>query len=136
MSALRPELCELWQDGFGYEGNMLELISGSWNRNSAIFESGANNGTWGYYFNLSHFEEDGWRKLSASYASNAYASLNWRAGENAALNFNFQYDEQYLFEVNSKWSIHRLVTQNFWIQLDAIISELRGTTIESYRSMV
>ncbi|MEZ5489105.1 MAG: TonB-dependent receptor [Gammaproteobacteria bacterium] len=78
------------KNGFNYSGTEAELYTGDWNRNVGTIESGGNNGTWGYYVNLSYFEEDGWRDLSDSDALNFYGSVSWRDGDRSALDLAIQ----------------------------------------------
>ena len=78
------------KNGFNFGGTEAEFYTGDWNRNVGTIESGGNNGTWGYYANLSYFEEDGWRDLSDSEAMNFYGSISWRNGERSALDLAFQ----------------------------------------------
>lgn len=78
------------KNGFNFSGTETEVYTGDWGRNVGTIESGGNNGTWGYYVNLSYFEEDGWRDLSDSDALNAYGSVSWRDGDRSALDFAFQ----------------------------------------------
>jgi len=66
------------KDGFNFEGHSGEFSGGSWDRKSYVIETGGNDGTFGYYFNASYFEEDGWRDLSESDALNLYGALGWR----------------------------------------------------------
>jgi outer membrane receptor protein involved in Fe transport len=40
--------------------------------------SGWNNGNWGYFLDLHHFEEDGWRDFSPTKADQAFGTLSWR----------------------------------------------------------
>lgn len=90
LNALGGALIVSMKDGFSSEGNEIEFYSGSWNRSAASFQSGGNNGTWGYYVNVSRFDEDGWRNLSKSSSTGVYSSLSWRDGETGAFNLNYQ----------------------------------------------
>src|SRR5262245_19934907 len=76
--------------GFSYEGTEAELSTGSWGRVTADVQSGGNNGSFGYYVNASYFEEDGWRDLSDSDATNLYGSLSWE-GEHSSFEMGGQY---------------------------------------------
>lgn len=78
------------KDGFSFEGQQAEVSGGSWGRILGSLESGGNNGTWGYYVNLSRFEEDGWRDLSPSDALNFYGTVGWRDGERSAFDVTWQ----------------------------------------------
>ncbi len=66
------------KNGFNHTQRSATASTGSWGRNTVSLESGANNGQWGYYTNLSAFEEDGWRAQSHSEALNFYSTVNWR----------------------------------------------------------
>jgi outer membrane receptor protein involved in Fe transport len=76
--------------GFSYEGHELEATGGSWGRNTIDLQSGGNNGKVGYYLDLSHFEEDGWRDLSGSRATNFYGSFSWE-GAGSSFELGGQY---------------------------------------------
>lgn len=83
------------KDGFNFTGTQVEASAGSWGRAQASLEQGqnfalANGSAWDYYLNLSHFEEDGWRDLSNSSASNLYGTLGWRNGETTSLDLIYQ----------------------------------------------
>jgi iron complex outermembrane receptor protein len=80
LNTLGGALALTMKNGFNFTGNQAEVATGSWGRTTATIESGGNNGTWGYYANYSHFEEDGWRKLSDSKAQNFYGALSYRNG--------------------------------------------------------
>ncbi|MDC0598303.1 TonB-dependent receptor [Gammaproteobacteria bacterium] len=78
------------KDGFNYSGTQIEAYTGSWGRAVGTLESGGNNGDWGYYANISKFDEDGWRDLSKSDALNFYGSISWRNDETSALDVIYQ----------------------------------------------
>lgn len=80
------------KDGFNFQGHQVEAYGGSWGRAVTTAESGGNNGTLGYYVNVSYFSEDGWRDESDSDALNVYGSASWR-GERSAANLNLQYGD-------------------------------------------
>ncbi|MCP5357463.1 MAG: TonB-dependent receptor [Pseudomonadales bacterium] len=90
LNTLGGALAIRMKDGFQYSGTEVEASTGSWGRQTLSLESGGNNGRWGYYVNLHHFNEDGWRQLSDSDASNFYSSLNWRPDERTALDLSYQ----------------------------------------------
>lgn len=90
LNTLGGALAIRMKDGFQHAGNTLEASTGSWGRQTLSLESGGNNEHWGYYVNLHHFEEDGWRQLSDSDASNVYGSLNWRRDDRSALDVSYQ----------------------------------------------
>lgn len=64
--------------GFSSPKHQLEVYGGSWDRHSEELSSGWNNGTWGYFIDLHHFEEDGWRNYSPTKADQAFGTLSWR----------------------------------------------------------
>jgi len=70
--------------GFSAPGHQLEVSGGSWERHSEELTSGWNNGTWGYFIDLHHFEEEGWRDYSPTEANQVFGTLSWR-GDNAEL---------------------------------------------------
>lgn len=78
------------KDGFNFSGTQGELYTGSWNRTVGSIENGGNDGSLGYYVNLSRFEEDGWRPFSASENINFYGGINWRNGELSTLDLTYQ----------------------------------------------
>ncbi|MFW5442991.1 MAG: TonB-dependent receptor [Methylococcaceae bacterium] len=65
--------------GFSAPGHQFEVSGGSWERHSEELSSGWNNGTWGYFIDLKHFEEQGWRDFSPTDANQAFGSLSWRS---------------------------------------------------------
>ena len=66
------------KDGFSHPQHSVEVEGGSFGRAVANIESGGNNGDLAYYVNAQRFYERGWRDLSASWAENVYANLDWR----------------------------------------------------------
>jgi outer membrane receptor protein involved in Fe transport len=78
------------KDGFSYQGHGGEVSGGSFDRVTTTAESGGNNGSFGYYANVSYFDEEGWRDLSPSDALNLYGSVSWRA-ERSGANLSYQY---------------------------------------------
>ncbi len=64
--------------GFSAPHHQIEVYGGSWDRHSEELTTGWNNGTWGYFLDLHHFEENGWRNFSPSKADQAFGSLSWR----------------------------------------------------------
>ena len=73
--------------GFSAPGHQLEVSGGSWERHSEELSSGWNNGTWGYFIDLHHFEENGWRDFSPTEANQVFGSLSWR-GDRAELDLS------------------------------------------------
>ncbi|MCK5831407.1 MAG: TonB-dependent receptor [Methylococcales bacterium] len=70
--------------GFSAPGHQLEVYGGSYERHSEELTSGWNNGTWGYFIDLHHFEEEGWRDFSPTEANQVFGTLSWQ-GERANL---------------------------------------------------
>ncbi len=70
--------------GFSAPGHQLEVYGGSYERHSEELTSGWNNGTWGYFIDLHHFEEEGWRDFSPTEANQVFGTLSWK-GERANL---------------------------------------------------
>ncbi|RLA56304.1 MAG: TonB-dependent receptor, partial [Gammaproteobacteria bacterium] len=70
--------------GFSAPGHQLEVSGGSWERHSEELTSGWNDGTWGYFIDLHHFEENGWRDYSPTEANQVFGTLSWR-GERGEL---------------------------------------------------
>ncbi len=97
LNTLGGALSLTMKDGFNFIGNQAEVSGGSWGRMTGSVESGGNNGTWGYYVNLSHFSEDGWRDLSESDAQNFYGTLSWRDAERSTLDLTYQQGDSELF---------------------------------------
>ncbi len=64
--------------GFSAPKHQIEVYGGSWDRHSEDLTSGWNNGTWGYFVDLNHFEEGGWRNYSPTKAERALGTLSWR----------------------------------------------------------
>lgn len=83
------------KDGFSFEGTSFEYSGGSFGRNLANLEIGANDGSLAYYANVEYFHENGWRDQSSSDAINFYGSLGWRS-DFSRINLNFQYGDSEL----------------------------------------
>ncbi|MCK5728783.1 MAG: TonB-dependent receptor plug domain-containing protein, partial [Methylococcales bacterium] len=64
--------------GFSAPGHQLDLSAGSWERYSQELTSGWNNGTWGYFLDVHHLEENGWRDFSPTEANQIFGTLSWR----------------------------------------------------------
>jgi len=79
------------KNGFTHPGHSLEVYGGSFERIVTTAESGANNGTWGYYGTVSYFDEEGWRDDSPSEALNLFTSFSFRNGTTTSLDLNFNY---------------------------------------------
>lgn len=86
------------KDGFSFQGNSIEVSSGSFGRTRANAEiggklGGADDGDeqgFAYYLNVEYFDEDGWRDESNSDAINFYGSLAWQSSTTRA-EMNYQY---------------------------------------------
>lgn len=90
LNTLGGALSLTMKNGFNFTGHQGEVATGSWGRVTGTLESGGNNGNWGYYVNLSDFDEDGWRDLSESAAQNFYGTVSWRDDERSALDLTYQ----------------------------------------------
>ncbi len=64
--------------GFSAPKHQFEAYGGSWDRHSEELTSGWNNGEFGYFIDLHHFVEKGWRPFSPSKADQAFGTLSWR----------------------------------------------------------
>jgi outer membrane receptor protein involved in Fe transport len=72
------------KNGFTHTGHSVETYGGSFGRTVSTFESGNNNGTWGYFVTGEYFNEDGWRDASPSDALNLFGAISYRS-ENSTL---------------------------------------------------
>jgi iron complex outermembrane recepter protein len=80
------------KNGFTHEGHSLEVYGGSFERVVSTIESGGNNGTWGYFFTGSYFDEEGWRDVSESKALNLFGAISWR-GDDSTLDLSFNHGD-------------------------------------------
>jgi outer membrane receptor protein involved in Fe transport len=64
--------------GFSAPKHQFEAYGGSWDRQSEELTSGWNNGTWGYFLDIHHFKDAGWRNFSPSKADQVLGTLSWR----------------------------------------------------------
>ena len=64
--------------GFSSPGHQLEVYGGSYERHSEDLTSGWNNGTWGYFIDINHFEDAGWRDFSPTEANRVFGTLSWK----------------------------------------------------------
>ena len=94
-NSLGGALALVMKDGFNFSSHQAELSAGSHDRRTWGVESGANDGTLGYYANVSRLEEDGWRDLSPSRADTARLALSWR-GETASVDLAGNWGESRL----------------------------------------
>lgn len=90
LNTLGGALAIRMKDGFNYQGHGGEVSGGSFGRVTTTAESGGNNGSFGYYANVSYFDEEGWRDLSPSNALNLYGALSWRGARSGA-NVSYQF---------------------------------------------
>jgi len=80
------------KNGFTHEGHSLEVYGGSYERVVTTFESGGNDGTWGYFITGSYFDEVGWRDASESDALNLFGTVSWR-GSDSTLDLSFNHGD-------------------------------------------
>ena len=78
--------------GFSAPKHEFEAYGGSWDRQSQELSSGWNNGTWGYFLDLHHFAEKGWRDYSPTKADQAFGTLSWR-GDKGSLDLTLGGDD-------------------------------------------
>lgn len=83
--------------GFSHPGHSAEIYGGSFERIVTTVESGANNGTLGYFTTFQYFDEEGWRDLSPSEAINFFSALSYRDGTDTSVDLNFNYADTELF---------------------------------------
>ena len=79
------------KNGFTHPHHGLEVYGGSFGRINATAESGANNGTLGYYTTINYFDEKGWRQASASSAVSLYSAFSYRSTSDTTLDLTFNY---------------------------------------------
>ncbi len=78
LNTLGGSLSITTKNGFTHKGHSLETYGGSFGRTVSTFESGNNNGTWGYFITGEYFNEDGWRDASPSDALNLFGAVSYR----------------------------------------------------------
>lgn len=83
------------KDGFTDPGTSAQFMAGSFGRTEATVQSGGNDGRWGYYALATRFDEDGWRDLSDSNATNLMGTLSWR-GDAATFDLHLAHGESSL----------------------------------------
>jgi len=66
--------------GFSAPEQVLEVYGGSWDRHSEELSSGGNDGTWGYFLDIKHLGDSGWRDHSRTIAKQGLGTLSWRGG--------------------------------------------------------
>lgn len=78
LNSLGGSLAIKTKTGFSAPKHQVEVYGGSFGRISEELTTGWNNGTWGYFLDLNHFDEDGWRNFSPTKADRAFGTLSWR----------------------------------------------------------
>ena len=76
------------KNGFTHQGHSLEGYGGSFGRWATTLESGANDGTLGYFITAAHTEEDGWRDYSPSDIDQVFANVSYR-NDTSTLDLSF-----------------------------------------------
>ncbi len=79
LNSLGGALSITTKNGFTHPGHNAEVYGGSFERVVSTIESGWNNGTWGYFFTGSYFDEEGWRDASPSDALNVFGAISYRS---------------------------------------------------------
>ena len=79
------------KNGFTHPNHSVEFYGGSFGRTVATAESGANNGTLGYYLTGNYFNETGWRDESGSDAVTLFTALSYRDNEDTSIDLTFNY---------------------------------------------
>ena len=80
------------KNGFNFSGTNVELYHASTHdRNVFTFETGGNDGTFGYYATVQHFDEQGWRDASPSDALNLFGAWSYRDDYTTSLDLNLNY---------------------------------------------
>lgn len=92
LNSLGGALSITTKNGFTNPGHSLEAYGGSFERVVTTLETGANNGTWGYFFTTSYFDEEGWRDASPSDALNLFGSISYRS-ENSTLDLSINHGD-------------------------------------------
>jgi outer membrane receptor protein involved in Fe transport len=64
--------------GFSAPGHQFEVYGGSFGRHVEELTSGWNNGSFGYFWDLRNFQEDGWRDYSPSAAKQILGTFSWK----------------------------------------------------------
>lgn len=87
LNALGGALSVQTKTGFDARGTRVGYQGGSFGREQASFESGGNNGHFGYYVLADHLYEQGWRDLSPSHAGHQFGTFSWH-GDKGSLDLN------------------------------------------------
>lgn len=64
--------------GFTFDANEIDATVGQYGQSAISIETGGNNGSWGYYINANHYEEDGWRDYSPSEVNQVFSSMSYQ----------------------------------------------------------
>ena len=64
--------------GFTFDANEIDATVGQYGQSAISIETGGNNGSWGYYINANHYEEDGWRDYSPSEVNQVFSSVSYQ----------------------------------------------------------
>jgi iron complex outermembrane receptor protein len=80
------------KNGFNFQGQEVDVKTGSFGRNVTTLQSGNNNGLLGYYVDAQYFEEKGWRDFSRSNALAFYGDLSLRS-DATDLDLSLQYGD-------------------------------------------
>jgi iron complex outermembrane recepter protein len=92
LNSLGGALSITTKNGFTHPGHNIETYGGSFERVVSTIESGLNNGTWGYFFTGSYFDEEGWRDASPSDALNFFGSVSYR-NEDSTLDLSLNHGD-------------------------------------------
>lgn len=91
-NTLGGALSIITKNGFTHPGHSLEVYGGSFGRSVSTVETGANNGSLGYFATASYFNEAGWRDASPSDALNFFGSLGWHT-ESTTVDLNVSHGD-------------------------------------------
>ena len=83
LNALGGALSIQTKNGFTNPGLVAEASTGSFGRVVATAEAGGNSGELGYFINVQHLEEDGWRDDSPTDTSNVFGSFGWHTDDSS-----------------------------------------------------
>jgi len=96
LNALGGALAITTKSGFSAPGHRLEAYGGSWGRNSEEIQSGWNNGTVGYFVDLRHFGENGWRDFSPTSIKLAFGKWSLQT-EDTTLNLTLSGNDNKMY---------------------------------------
>ncbi len=92
LNSLGGSLSITSKNGFTHPEHTAKVYGGSFERIVSTIESGGNNGTWGYFFTGSYFDEEGWQDASPSDALNFFGSISYRTLD-TTLDLNLNYGD-------------------------------------------